>query len=255
MVFGVCSSALLLWRLGGLLKLFPAAFVAPFVFIPSSNWADRTGPRTTRTKMAGPAGLGHLLNKEGDEVAYSPPSTIIPSPSPGQLTSASEGQRAHKYSNSQSSASSIASSTTNSTNAQSGSHSRNPSYSTNPSTPPSAHSTTGSFPPYCTPESSHADSVNSNNDNNHCYYRSAGMADPVDPRDNRADHAAIGDSNSDERSRNIERRLAYRHAVNLTEDDRAESPTDVAMPMMRRALAGQSRTNRYVSRQQHPATS
>lgn len=238
-----------------MLKLFPAAFVAPFVFIPSSNWADRTGPRTTRTKMAGPAGLGHLLNKEGDEVAYSPPSTIIPSPSPGQLTSASEGQRAHKYSNSQSSASSIASSTTNSTNAQSGSHSRNPSYSTNPSTPPSAHSTTGSFPPYCTPESSHADSVNSNNDNNHCYYRSAGMADPVDPRDNRADHAAIGDSNSDERSRNIERRLAYRHAVNLTEDDRAESPTDVAMPMMRRALAGQSRTNRYVSRQQHPATS
>ncbi|KAL2168245.1 hypothetical protein VTG60DRAFT_253 [Thermothelomyces hinnuleus] len=198
--------------------------------------------------MAGPAGLGHLLNREGDEVAYSPPSTIIPSPSPGQPTSTSESQRAHKYSNSQSSTSSIASSTTNSNNPQSGLHSRNPSYSTNPSTPPSAHSTTGSFPPHCTFHSNNTDTINNSNDsNNRYYYRSAGMADPVEPRDNRADRAAMGDGNSDDRPQGSEQRLAHRRAIDLTDDDRAESPTDVAMPMMRRAPAGQSRTTSPLS--------
>lgn len=170
-------------------------------------------------------------------MAYSPPSAIIPSLSPGQPASTGENQRAHKYSNSESSTSSVASSTNTSHQTQSQSHSRNPSYSTNPSTPPSANSITGSFPPLCTFD-------NFNNNNNNSYYRSAAMADPVDPREDRPNRVAMHKADCDIRLRGSDQRLPHRRAVDITEDDRAESPTDVAMPMMRRAPAGQSHTNR-----------
>ncbi|KAK4104618.1 hypothetical protein N658DRAFT_183866 [Parathielavia hyrcaniae] len=134
---------------------------------------------------------------------------------------------AHKYSNSGASTSSFASSA-NTHN--SSSHSRNPSYSTTysiPETPPSAHSITGQFPSYCS-----IDSFDSQN-------KMADMADPADEDSKRSLAQYVDDEehNSPAVARRSSR-IAINRPIDLTGDDRADSPTDAVMPMMRRLPAG-----------------
>jgi hypothetical protein len=173
--------------------------------------------------MNGPTGFDHLLNRPGDEVAYSQSSVAIPNRSPARRTSISQSQRAHKYSDSQSSTSSFASSTNNN---GFGSHSRNPSYSTTASTPPSADSITGHFP-------SHYNFETTREHNS----KVADMADSMEDREKRPRRQ------NDHRPPSHATRFAN-SAIDLTEEDRAESPTDVAMPMIRRAPAMASETSR-----------
>ncbi|KAK4042706.1 hypothetical protein C8A01DRAFT_13698 [Parachaetomium inaequale] len=170
--------------------------------------------------MNGPTGFDHLLNRPGDEVAYSQSRAAIPNRSPTRRTSISQSQRAHKYSDSQSSTSSFASSTNNNF----GSHSRNPSYSTTASTPPSANSITGHFPSHYNFETTRESSS-----------KMADMADSMEDREKRPRRPT-------ERPQSHATRFAN-SAIELTEEDRAESPTDVAMPMIRRAPAMPSETS------------
>ena len=159
--------------------------------------------------------FGHLLNRPAEEVAYSHPAGSIPSPSsPGHPSASSPTARAHKYSNSGASTASFASS---SGTHPFGSHSRTSSYSTNPETPPAEN-----FPP---------DNIrivcNDGND------KMADMVDPVDPVDKF--------ETPDPRASRRAFPFISKRTIDLTEeDDRAESPTDAIMPMMRRAPADPS---------------
>jgi hypothetical protein len=161
----------------------------------------------------------HLLNRPAEEVAYSHPAGSIPSPSsPGHPSASSPTSRAHKYSNSGASTASFVSS---SGTHPFGSHSRTSSYSTNPETPPAEN-----FPP-----DNFRIASNDGDD------KMADMADPIDV----VDKFMGGDAQAPRRAYPF----ASKRTIDLTEeDDRAESPTDAIMPMMRRAPADPSRTSR-----------
>lgn len=165
----------------------------------------------------------------GNKLAYSPapaPGISNPATAPPALTG--QAGPAHKYSTSFSSTASSAP-TTNSS-----SHSRNSSYSTNPESPPL---TALHFQDYSTIAQAYA--LNKLNNNNK-------MADVVDPtggfadrhnKNNQGIEPAFADND------NEQQKLANR-AIDLTLDDRAESPTDAVMPMRRRTAAGALESNR-----------
>jgi hypothetical protein len=176
--------------------------------------------------------IDQMLNGARPREGYSGLPAAIRSPSPERPASTSTSPTfTHKYSNSEASTASFASST-NTHN--SSSHSRNPSYSTtysintNPETPPSAHSITGQFPSYCS-------ATNFDSQNNK-------MADLAEPADELSKRIAAQYIDEEDESPPINRpalsRFATNRAIDFTSDDRADSPTDAVMPMMRRVPAG-----------------
>lgn len=169
--------------------------------------------------MNGPTGIHHLLNgPDEEEPTYcTRPNTLpntLPSPSQRNPTPTSPTVHAHKYSNSTASTSSFASfSTTN----YSGSHTRNSSLSTHPESHPKTPSpTTDLFP------STYLNSCGNN--------KMADMVEPFDLDDSVAKQTRHLGNNQ--------------HTIDLTEDDRADSPTDAVMPMIRRGAAGMPDTSR-----------
>lgn len=167
--------------------------------------------------MSAPVGFSHLLNRSEEERAYSQPNAVIPSSSASRRASISNSPRGHKYSSSQDSDSSFDSSTPQlgtPSHSRTASHSTIASQSTNPPTPPSPHSLTGRFTPLL-----YFDTCNK-------------MADMAD---NEAGRPTIRDG--EDRLQNHASRFTSHHGqIDLT-DERIESPTDAAMPLISRSAA------------------
>ncbi|KAL2268719.1 hypothetical protein VTJ83DRAFT_3565 [Remersonia thermophila] len=160
-------------------------------------------------------GFDRMLNRSAEESAYSSAGSMVQSPEPTEYDSPGSSILRHKYSHSGSSAASFTSSSTT----WFGSHSRKSSAATNPETPSTDHfvfsenlNETFKLNPLITTA------------------RVAGaMADPVDPSGRHgADPTAVPAS----------QHLCDRVSNLVVEDmDRAESPTDAVMPLMRRPTA------------------
>ena len=142
-------------------------------------------------------------------------------------TSAGPVVNSHKYSNSFSSTASSA------PTSNSGLHSRNSSYSTNPESPPLAS------PLEHAALNDHSAAHANKNGFKFGNTTSSKMADMADSD---SDYAADAPGSPDMRETDSQlpsrgQRLIINRPIDLTGDDRAESPTDAVMPMRRRAAA------------------
>jgi len=166
-----------------------------------------------------------LAGQQGtfSKLAYSPAmAPAISNPATDPPTSTGPAGSAHKYSNSFSSTASSAPTTFSST------HSRNSSYSTNPESPPlpAIHDYSAIA------EASYLFSKPRINNK---------MADST------AGFGARGldrDRSIDPTLPNTEQRTLANRPIDLTLDDRADSPTDAVMPMRRRTAAGALESSR-----------
>ena len=188
--------------------------------------------------MADPMKLPALLNNSGPHHAdsYSHPSAgaAISSSAGEDPTSAGPVSGAHKYSNSFSSTASSAQTS------NSGLHSRNSSYSTNPpESPPLArlleHAALQDHP------SSHNISA--------FKFNPGANAKMADMAESDGEYGAEGSASPVLRAVEPQlpgrsQRLVINRPIDLTLDDRAESPTDAVMPMRRRAATGTMDSNR-----------
>jgi hypothetical protein len=184
--------------------------------------------------MADPMKLPALLNNSGphDAGRHSHPVGGVPasisSAATEDPTSAGPALNSHKYSNSFSStASSVPTS-------NSGLHSRNSSYSTNPESPPLASLLEHTALNESSSAHAYKNDFKFGNTANH---KMADMAD--------SDSEYGADASGSPDLREIDpqlpgrgQRLIINRPIDLTADDRAESPTDAVMPMRRRAAAG-----------------